>query len=403
MRERSILYVSSSAGLGHVIRDLEIAQELRRQIPKLQLSWLAAPPASVLIKDAGEDLLPEADMWISETAIAEKVAKGYGANIAKWVSRSRQAWKQNVETFKKAVRRKKFDLVIGDEAYELSTAIKKTPELKQAPFIMIYDCIGMEPMTINILERLNVYMWNRTWARGYRRLPVRWKAIFIGELEDVLDKKFGFLLPNRREYARERYEFVGYVVPFDPEDYGNRTATKSKLGYGKEPLIICSLGGTGIGKELLELCGQAYPIAKEMILDLRMVLVCGPNVSPGSLNIPGGIEVRGYVPALYEHFAASDLAIVMGGGTSTIELTALKRPFLYFPLEGHCEQEIHVAERLTRHQAGVRMSYSRTNPRILAEKIVSNLGKDVHFASIPTDGAKRVAHYIKGLFNSTLN
>ena len=77
-------------------------------------------------------------------------------------------------------------------------------------------------------------------------------------------------------------------------------------------------------------------------------------------------EARHSVRNLYEHFAACDLAIVQGGGTTTLELTALHRPFLYFPLEGHSEQELAVAGRLQRHQAGIRMSYSKTTAWLLA-------------------------------------
>ena len=84
-----------------------------------------------------------------------------------------------------------------------------------------------------------------------------------------------------------------------------------------------------------------------------MILVCGPRLSPESLKVPEEVEVRGYVPALYEHFAASDLAIVQGGGTSTLELSVLKKPFIYFSLDGHFEQQVHVAGRLARHQAGI--------------------------------------------------
>ena len=58
------------------------------------------------------------------------------------------------------------------------------------------------------------------------------------------------------------------------------------------------------------------------------------------------------MPRLYEHFAACDVAVVQGGGTSTLELTALRPPFVYFPLEGHAEQTLVVAKRLARQGAG---------------------------------------------------
>ena len=125
----------------------------------------------------------------------------------------------------------------------------------------------------------------------------------------------------------------------------------------------------------------------------RMILVCGPRLANDSMKVPDGVEVRGYVPALYEHFAASDLAIVQGGATSTLELTALNRPFLFFPIEGHFEKA-HVAERLARHKAGVRMSYVKTTPESLAEAVISNLGKDMSYPPIDTNGAKNAAQLI---------
>ena len=190
---------------------------------------------------------------------------------------------------------------------------------------------------------------------------------------------------------------MGYVLPFDPARYADPSVIRGRLGYGKEPLLICSIGGTAIGRQLLELCGRAYPLLREEIPDLRMVLVGGPRLPASSLDVPEGVETRGYVPALYEHFAASDLAIVQGGATATLELTALRRPFLYFPIEGHSEQEIEVAARLARHQAGVRMTLSQTTPRALATAVLAIIGKEVAYASIPTGGARRAAELVCGL------
>ena len=112
------------------------------------------------------------------------------------------------------------------------------------------------------------------------------------------------------------------------------------------------------------------------------------------MKVMAGVDVREYVPALYEHFAAADLAIVQGGGTTTLELTALKRPFLYFPLEGHGEQEYAVSERLARHRAGVRMVFSETTPSVLAERALAVIGKPAAYADISTDGARRAAELV---------
>jgi len=186
-------------------------------------------------------------------------------------------------------------------------------------------------------------------------------------------------------------------LPFRPANYTNKELIRKKLGLGDEPLVICSVGGTSVGRGLLELCGQAYPRVKERISNLRMILVAGPRIAPETLKYPYGVEVKGYVPALYEYLAMSDLAIVQGGGTITLELTALRKPFLYFPLEGHYEQEVLISERLKRHRAGVKLVYRQTKPRELSEHILANLGREVDYAAIPMDGAQKAAELITGL------
>lgn len=126
------------------------------------------------------------------------------------------------------------------------------------------------------------------------------------------------------------------------------------------------------------------------------VIVTGPRLSADSLKIPIGIEIRGFVPNLYEHFAACDLAIVQGGATSTLELTALRRPFIYFPIEGHCEQAI-VANNLSRRGAGLRLDLAHTSPEVLAELIISKMGTKVSYPAIPSDGAFKAAQSILNL------
>ena len=89
--------------------------------------------------------------------------------------------------------------------------------------------------------------------------------------------------------------------------------------------------------------------------------------------------------------AVADLCIVAGGGTITLELTALQKPFLFFPLEQHFEQEVDVATRCARHKAGVKMAYSKTTPELLAKEAILNIDKEVAYSSIPIDGARKAA------------
>ena len=127
-----------------------------------------------------------------------------------------------------------------------------------------------------------------------------------------------------------------------------------------------------------------------------MVLICGPRIDPNSVVATEGIEVKGYVPQLYKHFAACDLAIVQGGGTTTAELVALNKNFLYFPLEEHFEQKL-VSDKLTRIGAGVKMDFSDTDEVALSKAVLENLGKTVDDRKIRIDGAVKAAKYISPL------
>ena len=73
-----------------------------------------------------------------------------------------------------------------------------------------------------------------------------------------------------------------------------------------------------------------------------MVVVAGPRIDPATLPTHDGLEMRAYVHDLYRQLAACDLAVVQGGLTTSMELTANRRPFLYFPLRHHFEQNFHV-------------------------------------------------------------
>ena len=118
--------------------------------------------------------------------------------------------------------------------------------------------------------------------------------------------------------------------------------------------------------DLLNLCSRTYRNLKDKLPELQMVLICGPRIDPNLVTGSEGIEIKGYVPQLYEHFAACDLAIVQGGGTTTNELAALNKNFLYFPLEEHFEQKL-VSDRLERMGVGVKMKFSDTDEVTLAK------------------------------------
>jgi UDP:flavonoid glycosyltransferase YjiC (YdhE family) len=122
-----------------------------------------------------------------------------------------------------------------------------------------------------------------------------------------------------------------------------------------------------------------------------MIAVTGPRLDPAAFDVPDGVELRGYVPDLHRHLAACDLAVVQGGLTTTMELVAARRPFLYFPLGHHFEQQVHVPHRLDRYRAGRRMDYADTGIERLAEAMAVEIDRPVDYLPVETDGAARAA------------
>jgi predicted glycosyltransferase len=394
--KKNVLFISSSIGLGHAARDLAIARELRNQNTDIEIFWLAGDPARRVIEEAGEFLLPECDLLGKDSYLAEKVSSGYGLNVNKYLFSVLLEWRKSIATIRMLTKEKKFDLIIADEAYELIVAFLLFPIIKKSPFVMIYDFFGFDATTKNPFEKIGTYFWNLAWVTGNRTPWVEDLSLFVGYVEDIADKSYGLFLPNFRKHAKKHYKFLGNILSFNPQDYSNFAEIKGELGYGVGPLIICSIGGTAIGVDLLNLCSRTYRALRDKLPELQMVLICGPRIDPDSIKVAEGIQVKGYVPDLYKHFAACDLAIVQGGGTTTTELVALNKGFLYFPLEEHFEQKL-VSDKLERLGAGVKMNFSETDENTLLKAVLENLGKTVDYGKLKIDGAMKAAEFIQPL------
>ena len=241
--------------------------------------------------------------------------------------------------------------------------------------------------------------YNAEMIEQLARYPrVRDRALFVGSLDDVVTDSFGPQLPQIRDWTERHFEFPGYVSGFDPAELGDREKLRAQLGYRtSDQVCVVTVGGSGVGGHLLRRVIAAFPAAKERVPDLRMVVVAGPRIDPASLPAADGLEVRAYVHDLYRHLAACDLAIVQGGLTTAMELTANKRPFLCFPLRHHFEQNFHVRHRLERYGAGRYMDFETAGPEEIALAIAEEIGREVRYREVETDGAARAAAAIAEL------
>ena len=400
-RRRRALYLSSPIGLGHAQRDLAIADELRVIHPDLEIDWLAQHPVTTVLETRGERIHPLSDALASESAHITTESAEHDLNAFQAIRRMDEILVANFMVFHDAVSDGEYDLVIGDEAWDVDHFLHENPELKRTAFAWVTDFVGWLPMPDGgEREAFLTADYNAEMIEHIERFPrIRDRAIFVGDPDDIVPDDFGPGLPSIRDWTERHFVFSGYVTGFDPGPLiERREELRRELGYQPdERVVIVTVGGSGVGEALLRRVIAAYPDAARLVNGLRMIAVAGPRIDPSILDAPPGVEVRAYVPELYKHLAACDLAVVQGGLTTTMELAAARRPFLYFPLRNHFEQNRHVRHRLERYGAGRCMDYAASAPEVIAEAIAVEIDRPIDWLPVERDGAARAAALIAPL------
>jgi pimeloyl-ACP methyl ester carboxylesterase/predicted glycosyltransferase len=397
---RRVLYLSSPIGLGHGRRDVAITRELRKVYPDLQVDWLAQDPVTRLLEAYGERVHSLSARLASESRHIELEAGEHELHAFQAIRRMDEVLALNFMIFQDAVDEGDYDLIIADEAWDVDHYWHEHPELKRAPLAWFTDFVGYVPMPSGgDREAALATDYNAEMIEHVERYPgVRDRAIFVGDPVDVVPLSFGAGLPAMRDWVPKHFDFAGYIIGEHPQAFGSREELRQRLGYRpNERVCIVTVGGSGVGTHLIRRILESYPLARETVPSLRMIVVAGPRIDPGSLQAPAGVEIRSFVPDLDRHLAACDLAIVQGGLTTCMELTAAGTPFLYFPLKNHFEQNVHVAHRLDRYGAGRRMNFATATPETIADAAVAMLHTRGHFEPVAADGARRAAHLLADL------
>ncbi len=399
-----LLWVSSPIGLGHVGRDLAIVRELRRRRPELMVEWLAQPPVTRVLRDAGESIHPASAELASESAHWESEADGHALPAFYALRRMDEILCANYMLFDDVVGDTRYDLWVGDESWEVDYFLHENPRRKRAPYAFLTDVVGFlptdprdDPVEARICADYNAEMIGHRAAHP----KLRDLSLFVGGYDELPDASFGPGLPGVREWTRDWFDSVDYVLPFDPVAYQDTEALRTRLGHGTGyPLLVSTVGGTDVGRGLLHRIAEGFDLLRRSVPDARMLMVTGPRVDPRELPDVDGLEKRGYLPRLFEHLACADAAIVQGGLSTTMELVATGRPFVYVPLARHWEQQHFVSHRLNHYRAGHRLDYAGSGPKEMAAAMQAALASTPDYRPVTPGGAARAADRLAALLRS---
>ncbi|HYM97399.1 MAG TPA: glycosyltransferase [Candidatus Sulfotelmatobacter sp.] len=207
-------------------------------------------------------------------------------------------------------------------------------------------------------------------------------------------------MPSIREWTEAHFKFSGYVLPFDPATLRDRLALRIELGHHPDAtLIVAAVGGSAVGVHLLRRIAAAFGVLRSSMPDVELLMVCGPRIDPAEFAGLPGVQAVGYVHDLSRTLACCDLAVVQGGLSTTMELVANRRPFIYMPLRNHFEQNVHVAHRLRRYGAPPPTDYDEATPERLAAQMAERLHNRVRYLPVEPKAAARAAGFIAPLLH----
>ena len=235
-RRRRALFVSSPIGLGHAWRDVAIARELRALEPELEIDWLAQDPVTRVLSACGERIHPASGLLSNESRHIAAESGEHELDVFQAWRRMDEILLANFMLFHDVASAERYDLWIGDEAWELDYYLHENPELKTAAYCFLTDFVGWLPLPEGGEDEARLTAdYNADMIEQIARFPrVRDQAIFVGSPEDVIPEGFGEGLPAIRPWVEEHFDFSGYVLAPDAGRPPDRDALRAELGWGPD-------------------------------------------------------------------------------------------------------------------------------------------------------------------------
>ena len=329
-------FFSSPIGLGHVTRDIAIADNFK----DISVNFVTGSGAAKILKKLDHKVQ---DVYNPPLFI---VKNGKLNNQTKWLWNYYQYYKNCKNISEKILKNNNSQLVVSDEDFASLTVAQDL----EIPNILITDVLETK-FTKGIASFIERKM-NKSMMKIIKNCDV----VIIPEKGDDQNniKRIGPIVREinfSREELREKFEF-------------NKTT------------IVISIGGTNAGIFLID---EAIKAILKINQDIQIILVSGPAVTKEFDNVKN----LGFIHNLHEIIYASDLIISLAGKSTIDEANAYGTPGIFIPIKGHFEQEDNA-----RNEGFIFEDINRLDKLIL-EKLEQKRNK------INTDGAKLASEIIK--------
>ena len=333
-------FFSSPIGLGHVTRDIAIANNFEN----ISTNFVSGNGAAKILKNLDFKVQ---DVYNPPSFIVEN---GTLKSPARWLWNYYQYYKDCKKISQKILQEDNPYLVISDEDFASLTVAQKM----KIPTVLITD----------VLE-----------TRFTKGLASFIEKKMNKSMHEIIKKCDIVILPENGD-DQDNIRRVGPIVR---QTNYSREELRKKNSFEKKTIVI-SIGGTDTGLFLIE---KALDTISKINQDIEVILVSGPAISKKFENVRN----LGFVDNLHELIFAADLLISLAGKSTIDEANAYGTPGIFIPIKGHFEQEDNARE-----EGFVFDDIKRLDVLIL-EKLEQKRNKT------NTNGAKNASNIIKELMN----
>ena len=333
-------FFSSPIGLGHVTRDIAIANNFEN----ISTNFVSGSGAAKILKNLDFKVQ---DVYNPPSFIVEN---GTLKSPARWLWNYYQYYKDCKKISQKILQEDNPYLVISDEDFASLTVAQKM----KIPTVLITD----------VLE-----------TRFTKGLASFIEKKMNKSMHEIIKKCDIVILPENGD-DQDNIRRVGPIVR---QTNYSREELRKKNSFEKKTIVI-SIGGTDTGLFLIE---KALDTISKINQDIEVILVSGPAISKKFENVRN----LGFVDNLHELIFAADLLISLAGKSTIDEANAYGTPGIFIPIKGHFEQEDNARE-----EGFVFDDIKRLDVLIL-EKLEQKRKQ------VNTNGAKNASNIIRELMN----